>query len=265
MQNQIVELSSLSSVNQVARHPEKTTERYGFIPTAEVIEVVKSQGLYPVQAREAGVRAEENRGYQKHLVRFRFDRDIGRLFDVGDEIPELVLINSHMGSASFQFKLGLFRCVCRNQLVVASGTLADIRIPHSRYAPQRVAEGIAEIVEVLPRIHDRVSQFKAIELRPSEEAAYAEAALPLRFDTDTHEVRPDSLLARHRYADAAPTLWNVFNAVQENIIRGGVTTQSVETGRRQRSKRVASLGEDIRLNTALWRLTERMAQIKGAN
>jgi hypothetical protein len=176
-----------------------------------------------------------------------------------------MLVNSHMGSASFQLKLSLFRCVCKNQLVVSSATLADIRIGHSRYAPQRVAEGIDQIVGMLPMIHDQVSRFKAIELSRSEAQAFAEAALPLRFDTETHEVRPDSLLARHRYADQGPTLWNTFNAVQENVIRGGVRTQSVETGRVQRSKRVGSLSEDIRLNTALWTLTERMAEIKAAH
>ena len=55
---------------------------------------------------------------------------------------------------------------------------------------------------------------------------------------------------------------------QEAIIRGGVMQRDVRNGsktfgRSTKSRKIGGLDENIRLNRALWRLTEEMAKIKG--
>lgn len=262
MKNQIIELTNLGSVYQTGRHTGKTSEKYGFVSTAELVELVKAEGLYPVRAKQASVNIAENNGYQKHSVTFRYERDIARLYEVGEEIPEMTVVNSHMASSSIQFWSGMTRCVCDNQLTIKSAAISEVRINHSQFASQKVGEGVAAILAMLPAVGQQVAKFKAIELSPEEQVLFAESAAILRFDTEKQIVNPSALLNRRRYADKAPTLWNTFNAVQENIIKGGVRMQSNETGKRRRAKGVTSLAEDIRLNSALWQLTEKMAELR---
>lgn len=59
-----------------------------------------------------------------------------------------------------------------------------------------------------------------------------------------------------------------FNVIQENTVKGGLHGVSVnaETGqrRRQTTRAVTGIDQDVRLNKALWLLGERMAQLKHA-
>ena len=263
-----IDATTLSAVAATDRHPTKTSERFGFVPTTQMIEALRDAGMVPVSARQANTRIEENQGYQKHIVVFRFAETVVRNLNVNEEIPQLMLVNSHLGSASFQLLLSMWRCVCSNQLVVKSSALADIRIGHNIRAPELAAASVKDVIEVLPRVTENVQRFKAIELNTAERRAYVESALPLRFDAESTEVAIDDVLRPRRQADAAPTLWNTFNVVQEKFIRGGLrTTTTDENGRMRRgtARAVKSLNTDLKLNTALWTLTERMAEIKSAN
>lgn len=64
-----------------------------------------------------------------------------------------------------------------------------------------------------------------------------------------------------RGADRKTDLWTTANVVQENVIKGGVGGISATTGRRMKTRAINSVGEDVRLNRALWSLTERMAEL----
>lgn len=260
------EILSFSSIAQTERHPEKTSDRYGFIPTMEIAKTLGEFNLVPVSARESRTRSEENRGFQKHVIRFRFADQVGNL-NVDDEVPEIVLVNSHMGSASFELLLGMFRCVCSNQLVVKSSSLAEYRIRHNKDAIELAAQAVQQITHTLPEITERVAEFKSITLNDQEREIFAQTAIPFRFDEEKQEVLPSSLLRKNRYADSAPTLWNTYNTVQENMIKGGVRVydQNKSTFHRgRRAKEVKSIDQNLKINTALWALTEKMAQLKQA-
>lgn len=58
-----------------------------------------------------------------------------------------------------------------------------------------------------------------------------------------------------------------MRSVQENAIRGGLTAWGRDAHNRPRrvtSREVTGIDGDVRLNRALWQLTERMAELKGA-
>jgi hypothetical protein len=59
----------------------------------------------------------------------------------------------------------------------------------------------------------------------------------------------------------APSLWNLFQRVQENAERGGLPSRSV-TGRRTRTRPIASIDGSVQLNRALWVLAEEMRKLK---
>ena len=89
-------------------------------------------------------------------------------------------------------------------------------------------------------------------------------AMP-RSDTET-PIKPQQLLIPRRYDDKANDLWTTFNVTQENVIRGGLRGVVLdEQGRRVRrvsTRAVNGIDQDIKLNKALWVLSQKMAQLK---
>jgi hypothetical protein len=100
---------------------------------------------------------------------------------------------------------------------------------------------------------------------------FAEAAHVLRFaDAEGHvdtPIKADQLLIPRRQEDTAPNLWNVFNVVQENAIRGGLTAMGRDTNNRPRrttTRGVNGIDQNVKLNRALFTLATKMAELKQA-
>jgi hypothetical protein len=254
-------ISNVTSIMQTSRNPHSTSEKYSFIPTYQVLQVFADHGWYPVKAVEARVLKEENQGYQRHMLRLRNDRFCRELVSVGDTLPEIALVNSHGGASSFQVYMALLEKVCSNGLIVDRGSFDHHRIPHTGYTAAKVEQAISGIVRHFPEILGRRDELQRIMLAESERRAFAQAAIELRFDGEKYQVSPDELLRVRHHGQQAPHLWNTFNVVQENLIRGGVQ-QRRRNGRRFRSREVSSIAENVRLNRALWKLTEEMARIR---
>lgn len=79
------------------------SERYTYIPTITLLDKLRDEGFQPFFACQSRVRGEDKRGHTKHMVRLR--REGG---SKGKEVPEIILLNSHDGSSSYQMILGCF-------------------------------------------------------------------------------------------------------------------------------------------------------------
>ena len=241
---------------------ENTSDIYKFIPTIQIVDILRNQGWSPVQAFESRVRNENRRGFQKHSVRFAQLDD--RALIVGDTRPEILLTTAHDGSAKVILHGALFRLICANGMVVSDATFEKIGVRHIGFAEQDVIDATYSIAENIPKIAERVESFRSIELTQDEQLAFADAALRLRWaDTGTEPVTADKLLGTRRYDDRGQDLWRTFNVVQENLIKGGPRGAYRIGQRRQSVRKVTSINEDVRLNKSLWTLTEKMAELKG--
>jgi hypothetical protein len=238
----------------------KMSDRYGFIPTSQIIEGMREAGWFPITAKDQLVRLDDRRGFTRHIVRLR-QTNGQELLNVGDSVPEIVLVNSHDGTSAYQLHAGIFRLVCSNGLVIADSTFSKISIRHSGDVVGRVIDATSEVVREIPRIASGIRTMQAIELSPSEREAFAASALSLRESAISLE--PAHLLHVRRAADSKPDLWSTFNVVQENLIRGGLFGRDSHN-RFRRTRAVNSINEDTRLNKALWALTEHMATLKAA-
>jgi len=241
--------------------------RYGFAPTIEVVRRLFDEGWIPVQARETPVRNQERFGYATHTLRFRRAYQENSL-SIDDCLPELVLTNSHDGSTTYQLDIGLLRLVCGNGLVVELGHLGGgIHVRHGCNIIPAVIEGSYRLIDEVPGIATQVGRFQQAKLTGEEQHAFAEAALTARYGEDWQSlspVRPEQLLEARREEDASPDLWSTFNVVQENLVRGGLQGRSVRSGRKLRTRGIRGIREDLRLNRALWVLTERITELKDA-
>ncbi len=259
MEMREIDLRQYPSIVQSQRHAGKTSERYAFVSTLQAANVLKESGWVPVGAREN--KSRDHRGYQMHEIRFR-SSSLNREFEVGEEIPEIVLQNSHMGLGSFVLMAGLHRCICSNQLCVPSGIVAVHRVRHVGYADQLVHEALQGIVRGVPKTLQTVERYKAIPLSDKERGAFAKAAIELRFDGDRFSVAPQDVLQKRRsYGDDGHDLWTTLNRVQENLIKGGVETRN-RVGQRRKSKALQSIDVSTRFNQTLWMLADVLAGLK---
>lgn len=236
---------------------ESRGERYTFIPTIQVLDALRSEGFQPFEVRQTRVRDEGKREHTKHLVRLRHATTIESV--VGEEVPEIVLVNSHDGSSSYQLLSGFFRMVCSNGLI-AGNICNDIRVRHSGNVIDDVIEGSFRVLDNVEEIGSRIDTYKAIELKPEEQEVFANAALQLRWD-GAAPVETNSVLRARRWDDRKDDLWTTFNRVQENMIKGGVSGRSA-TGRRMTTRAIGGVNENVKLNRALWTLADGLAQLK---
>jgi Domain of unknown function (DUF932) len=243
---------------------ERMKERYRFIPTIEVVNMLRDKGFVPTQASQSRTRIEGKGDFTKHLLRFQ-SPDIARELATRTEIPELVLVNSHDGTSAYKFLSGIFRIVCSNGMIVQSQDFGSVSVRHTGGSDfhERVIDASFTVMDSAPQTLRQIEDFRQIELSPPQANAFAIAAHELRNnDPAAHQnTQPVQLLGTRRREDrAARDLWTVSNVIQENIMRGGLRGRS-ESGRRSTTRPIKSVGEDLRINRALWRLTEEMQKI----
>jgi hypothetical protein len=103
-------------------------------------------------------------------------------------------------------------------------------------------------------------------MQPNEKGIYAASVHQLVYeDPDEAPIRPDQLLQERRYDDRGDDLWTVYNVAQENILKGGIRGRKRGADNRIRritTRPVKSIDRDVKLNKALWTLTEKMAELK---
>jgi hypothetical protein len=237
------------------------SEKYTFIPTIQVVEALRSEGFYPVAAAESKARKEEKHGYTKHVIRFR---QHDGFTTVGETKPEIVLLNSHDGTSSYQLSAGLFRLVCSNGLIVADGAaLETIKCRHSGNVVDNVIEGTYKIIEEMPNVLQSVEEMKALIVPEKIQTAFARHAAGLRWDAETMPIDPDRLNRANRREDLASDLFTTMNRVQENIIRGGIRGRNANGGRLT-TRAVNSVTENVRLNKAVWAMAEEIKTLLAA-
>jgi hypothetical protein len=157
---------------------------------------------------------------------------------------------------------GMFRFVCKNGLVCGD-TVADVRVPHKGDVAGQVIEGAYEVLHGFDRAQASRDAMRAITLDEGEAEVFARAALTLKYD-DPDKPAPiteSQLLASRRFDDHGPDLWSVFNRTQENLVRGGLLGRAAN-GRRQRTRPVQGIDQNVRLNRALWLLADGMQRLK---
>ncbi len=236
---------------------ESRSERYSYIPTASVLSELRQEGFLPFMVCQTRVRNEDRREHTKHMIRLRHASQIN-----GDEANEIILLNSHDGTSSYQMLAGLFRFVCHNGLVCGD-TFADIRVPHKGNVAGQVIEGAYEVLKGFEQVQEARDSMRAITLEAGEDDVFARSALALKYDDPDKPtpVTESQLLVPRRWDDRKSDLWSTFNRIQENLIKGGLAGRSAN-GRRQQTRPVQGIDQNLRLNRALWMLAEGMRQLK---
>ncbi len=228
------------------------SERYTYIPTIALLDKLREEGFQPFYACQTRVRDESKRGHTKHMLRLRRENMIVS----GDkEVPEIVLLNSHDGSSSYQMIPGMFRYVCANGMVFGQ-SFGDVRVPHKGDVIGQVIEGAYEVLGIFDRVDNDLDTMKCISLTEGDQELFARAALSYRYEyEDKSPITPSQVLRPRRREDYGTDLWTTFQRVQENMIKGGLPGRSA-TGKNTRTRAVNGIDGDIKLNRALWLIAD---------
>ena len=166
---------------------------------------------------------------------------------------------------AFKLNASVWRKICGNGLMVSSD-LYTFSHKHIGFDGQAFMDSAYKIAEGATEIAARVDDLKTIELAPNEKGVFAMAAHQLVYENpETAAIKPEKLLYERRYDDKGNDLWTTFNVIQENIMKGGVSgTKKGANGRTRhvRIRPVKGIDRDVKLNKALWTLTEHMAKLK---
>ncbi len=235
------------------------SERYVYVPTIDIVEGLRREGWFPFFAVQSVPRDGSRHGHAKHMLRLRRDDGIGK-----PEAAEVIVVNSHDGTSSYQMFAGMLRFVCTNSLV-AGERFEEVRVPHKGNIQHDIIEGVYTVAEDFPRLIDASETMKEITLTADERHVLAEASLVARYGEDESPIRPDQIIQPRRREDAMSSLWMTYNAIQENMIKGGLHGQRRNAEgriRRSQTRAIGGIDQNVPLNRALWTLAEGMQRLK---
>lgn len=279
-------VATLKSISAYERGP-GLSDKYELFSTLNVVSSLAQANWLPVMAQEQSIRSLDRDGFQKHMVRFRQPTDTP--VTLNGILPELILTNAHDGRSRYCLMAGFFRLACLNGLIVSQAEFASIFFRHIGFDEKDVIEASYKVIEDVPKIAEKIEDYRKIELDPREQRALAESALILRFSkpestisTPFEEINQDSgeltidqrtfsvnsLLRPLRKLDEKPTLWNIFNVVQEKISKGNGFENTIHknetlvTKINKKVRGINGINQNIEFNRGLWHLMEEMRKIK---
>ena len=241
-------LRTVPSVFSEEKHDSRSS-RYTYIPTITLLGSLQQEGFYPFFACQTRVRDTSRREHTKHMLRLRRHDQIN-----GVQVPEIILLNSHDGSSSYQMLPGLFREVCANGLICGD-VLGEVRVSHKGDVLSKVIEGAYEVLDTFEQVAEKRESMQSLLLSPPAQKAFAQAALTYRFGEEYQPVTREQILQPRRVEDKKEDLWTVYQRLQENLIKGGLSGRNA-TGKRTHTRAVNGIDGDIKLNKALWVMAE---------
>ncbi len=236
------------------------SDKYRFVSTQNAVEQL--QKLTGCVVDRVISQSRGNRAYGKHVVLF----NLAPIFtDLEGITPQLALVNSHNGSCAFRLIVALRIHACSNGIFTTHGKLSDVRVTHRGNVGENLAQAYAQIISQLPRTFEAIKRMQGINLSIAAQYDFAKAAVGLRQDADNGVNYTTALqLGRELPSQKAPTLWNVFNRLQNSLLQGGytfVTAPTAGTGKGYftTARRLTSVTSIVNVNQALWELATKFA------
>ena len=223
------------------------SNKFGFISSENLVSRLEMQGLKLADVVESKIRKNKDlrQGYQKHVMRFNtgLSNAHGNL--------QVLAINSHEGSSALTFRLGFFRLVCSNGLIIGSDLIPQIKVRHTSNGLLKLNDSVDELMEWQRVAMDNIEKMSSRKLSQDEFQKLAIESAKLRLgEKFTDKIIP--LFESKRYQDNAPDLFTAFNVIQENVMRTGFYALNKETNAASKVRAIKGVNASLELNTALY-------------
>lgn len=230
-------------------HP-KMSSRYSFTNTYDILLHMHRRGF-----RVTSVQVTGKGRFGKVLVRMRHPA-----YDKRDDVPELIVLDSHDGTSLLRLYLGIIRLICMNGCI-AGEEVYSRKFKH--LSPDLMHQVMLELEDLqvhVDALNDRVQRMKSFTTTIADKIALADAAIKSRFGDDRSAsyitaMRHKMLITR-RVDDEKDDMYTVMNVIQENVLRGGMHVIQDNSVREVRS--ISAVGKTLSINQALWQRAEEL-------
>lgn len=233
-------LQEQNALTAAAPHP-RVSSKYAFISSAQFIANMQENGW-----ELKNTITKSKTGLGKHAMRFR---NPALTLKNGDFL-DIVVLNSHDGTTSFQLSLGIYRLVCSNGLVIGKNIVQPVFIRHVGYAASKVKTAIAELLQQAEKVNQLVEQLQARILTVEEYLEFCNAALKSR-GLEPHKVTVEQFDIAKREEDKGLNAWAVLNRIQEYTVNG-YPIVDLEEHRRKSVRRLTGAKAQIEVNKQLF-------------
>lgn len=225
------------------------SDRYAFASTIDAINIFRNEGYEVAQAKQDKSRLR-NPLHAKHSIVLRHV-DYGVAANVGEQVPQIILTNSHDTGNALSLKAGVFRLICSNGLIAGSAKF-NLKLRHTGNLTDDLAGVFPKMAANMGELAAALEAWTKKVLTPAQQLEFAEAAAKIRWGANADLYEAGELLEATRAEDEGDNLWITFNKIQEACVKGGVRTKD---GKRT-SQTLASIKNDTDVNTKLWCLAE---------
>lgn len=234
------------------------TERYEFLPTSNILNYLTDNGYEIRHVTQRKSRKVENRPYAKHMITFRksgYDKQ-------GDIVPEGILINSHDKTTALEFRMGFFRVVCTNGLVVGTSVFPGLSFKHNHNNPiELVLDQLDNKWKMFDDIVPAINEMRNFPLTTMEQYQFAHRVNYKFYNNSLVDPLVDLLKVR-REEDTSSDIWTIYNRIQENMMKGGLHVPNIINGTKRQArspvrgtKVVRNIDRLVEWNADLWDLT----------
>jgi hypothetical protein len=244
-----------AAFSQVA-HP-RTSHKYSLFNTGSIVTSLVENGWQVTRAGQSQTREASRAEFTRHMVALTRPELRYR-----DEQIEALFFNSHDGQRAFHLELGVYRFICANGIVDATLNLNEINIRHTGvYTTESVFAGCQTVIDRAGDVVAVIDAWKSKEISTEAQIALAKHAIALRYGTNVAPIDEYDVLTTRRSEDLGSSLWNVFNRVQENVLKGGQSY--TRQGRNLQDhyykvRPIRSIGGNLRINKGLWTAAENL-------
>ena len=242
----------------------KVSGKYVHANTQTVIEDMEKLGWYPVEAKQCRQKKGSKGIRSFHIVVMESGDVKTNILGPNGNVESKVRIiiqNSHDGFNSFRFMMGVYRFVCSNGMVVADAQFADFSIRHINYSFEELRGVVAKVMLEIPATIDKMNMMSTTVLTYDQKRAMAVETYKIRKgyaaddDVNVDDQTVEDLLTPVRTEDEGDSLWNVFNVLQEKMIKGGFSA-SGKNGKFRKQRPITSIKKDLDYNERLWAVAE---------
>jgi len=223
------------------------SNKFGFISSSNLVQTLENKGLKLADVVESKIRKnkETRLGYQKHVMRFNtgISNAHGNL--------QLLAINSHEGSSALTFRLGFFRLVCSNGLIVGSDLIPKVKVRHTSNGLLKLDNAIDEVMEYQIVAKESMERMMNTKVNIETFETLSRNILKIRLD-DKYSDKLVPLFESKRWEDDKQDLFSVFNVIQENVIRTGFYVMNKETNVSTKIRAIRGVESNVILNNALF-------------
>ncbi len=226
----------------------RRTDKYSQYQTIDIIEALRGEGFEVTNAFAQKCRKGNPHG--RHCVRLSHVDHLNET-KPSEQRPEIVLVNSHDGTTSFRLMAGIFRMVCSNGLITMDESIGEEKFKHMGHTLDEVVRSTTDFaIRAAETNMELIKAMRMANLTQKQQEQMAKEAAIIRLGNVPSKIENfQNLLNTRRHEDnVEPSVWNTFNVLQENCIKGG----QIVGGRLMRElKGIPNL---VRVNKDLWQL-----------